>query len=182
MPYLFSFIFAFLVTGCALHIETDYDPDVLLEKPQRFSVIHKTYEGEDTLTVERITKAIETELQAKGFIKGPKDEADFYVLFHIGITTKKHIDTSYRYNNVHPYIYGSGYGYGYGYFYTATVVPTEGYTYDEEKLLIDVVLPEHNSIVWRGTVTDDLDSLPKPKDKIRYIDKIVHKLFEHFPR
>ena len=166
--------------GCSLHIETDYDPNVQLEKPQRFSVMHKVYEGEDTLTVERITDALERELQDKGFIKSNKEEADFYVLYHIGVTTKRHIDTSYRYNRVYPYVYG--YSDGYMFFYTTTVVPTEGYTYDEEKLLIDVVLPEHNRIVWRGTVTDDLDSLPKPKDKIRYIDKIVHKLFEHFPR
>lgn len=176
MRLLFAFLLAFLISGCSsLKIATDYDPSANMTPPKNFAIVHKDLEGQDTLTADRIIAALRSELKAKGYIETPKESADFYLLFHTGVTTKTRIDTDYQYVNMYPYSYGYG--------YSMVVMPqTRTYSYDEGKLILDAVLPQKNKIIWRGTAVDYLKDLETPQEKTAYINKVLKALMKRFPK
>ncbi len=176
MRILFTIVLALLISGCSsLKVATDYDPSADLTSPKNFSIVHKALEGEDTLTSDRIIAAIKTELIKKGYKETSRDAADFYVLFHTGVTSKTRIDTDYQYVNMYPYSYGYGYR-------TVAVPQTRTYTYDEGKLIVDAVVPEKNKIIWRGTAVDYLKHQKTPEEKTAYINKVLNALMKKFPK
>ncbi len=178
MRILSALFLALLIGGCSsLKVATDYDPKADLTPPKNFAIVHKTLEGEDTLTSDRIIAALKNELIQKGYRETGVESADFYVLFHTGVTSKTRIDTDYQYMNMYPYSYGYGYG------YNMVVVPqTRTYTYDEAKLIVDAVVPRQNKIIWRGTAVDYLKSMKTPQKRTAYINKVVKALMQRFPQ
>jgi len=176
MRILSALFLALLIGGCSsLKIATDYDPNADLMPPKNFAIVHKTLEGEDTLTSDRIIAALRYELTLKGYIETDIDTADIYVLFHTGVTSKTRIDTDYRYVNMYPYSYGYGYR-------MVAVPQTRTYTYDEAKLIVDAVVPHQNKIIWRGTAVDYLKSMETPQKRTAYINKVVKALMKRFPQ
>ncbi len=176
MPVIFALLFALLISGCSsLKIATDYDPNADLTPPKNFAIVHKTLEGEDTLTSDRIIAALRNELTAKGYIETAKEGADFYFVFHTGVTSKTRIDTDYQYVNMYPYSYGYGY-------HTIAIPQTRTYTYDEGKLIVDAVAPNEHKIIWRGTAIDYLKNMKTPQEKTDYINKVLKALMKRFPQ
>lgn len=169
-------LFLILFSGCSsLKVQTDYDPDAGISAPKNFAVVHKTVEGEDTLTSDRIIAALKSELAQKGYVESPQEDADFYLLFHTGVTSKTRIDTDYQYVNMYPYTYGYGY-------HTIAVPQTRTYSYEEAKLIVDAVVPGKNKIIWRGTAVDYLKNMKTPQEKTAYINKVVKGLLKSFPK
>ena len=176
MRTIFAALILVLLTGCStIKVNTDYDPDADLSAPKTFAIIHKYLEGENTLTTDRITAALKSELKAKGYIEVPRKEASLYFLFHTGVTSKTRIDTDYQYVNMYPYSYGYGYR-------TVAIPQTREYTYSEAKLIVDAVLPKNNKIVWRGTAVDYLKNYDSPEEKTLYINKVLKALMKKFPK
>lgn len=176
MPLFLALALALLTVGCSsLKVQTDYDPQSDLNPPKNFAIVHKAHEGEDTLTSDRITVAIRTEMRQKGYVETAMEKADFYLLFHTGVTSKTRIDTDYQYVNMYPYHYGYG--------YPAAVVPqTRVYTYEEAKLIVDAVIPGKNRIVWRGTAVDYLKEMQTPDERTAYINSVLKALMKSFPK
>jgi len=182
MRILFTFLLVLLMGGCStLKVETDYDPNVAMNPPKTFYIVHKPQPDENTLMAERIIEALENELTEQGYINGSKEKADFYILFHTGVTTKSRVVTDYKYVNMYPYSYGRGFGYGYGGSGVAVVPESKNYTYKEGKLIVDAVFPKGNRIFWRGVAKDQLQSLEGPQERIDYINKVIKKLMKKFP-
>ena len=176
MRILFSIFLMLLISGCSsLKVATDYDPSADLTPPKNFAIIHKALKGEDTLTSDRIIAALKNELVQQGYKETDKNTADFYLLFHTGVTSKTRIDTDYQHVNMYPYSYGYGYR-------TVAVPQTRTYTYDEGKLIVDAVVPEKNKIIWRGTAIDYLKHLDTPEEKTAYINKVLKALMKKFPK
>jgi len=176
MRILFPIFLALLISGCSsLKVATDYDPSADLTPPKNFSIVHKALEGEDTLTADRIIAAIKNELTLKGYSETSRENADFYVLFHTGVTSKTRIDTDYQYVNMYPYSYGYGYR-------SVAVPQTRTYNYEEAKLIVDAVVPDKNKIIWRGTAVDYLKNLKTPQKKTAYINDVLKALMESFPK
>lgn len=183
MRTLFIFLLTFFITGCStLKVETDFDPNIAMTPPKTFHVVHKLKTDENTLTTERIIEALENELIAQGYINGTKETADFFILFHTGVTTKSRVVTDYKYVNMYPYSYGRGFGYGYGGAGTVVVPEQKNYTYKEGKLIVDAVFPKGNRIFWRGVAKDKLQSLETPQERIEYINTVIHTLMKKFPK
>lgn len=176
MRILSALLLALFFIGCSsLKVATDYDPNADLTPPKNFAIVHKTLEGEDTLTSDRIIAALKTELIQKGYTETSREAADFYVLFHTGVTSKTRIDTDYQYVNMYPYSYGYGYR-------SVAIPQTRTYTYDEGKLIVDAVVPNKNKIIWRGTAVDYLKNLDTPQKKRAYVNKVLKALMERFPK
>lgn len=183
MRFLFPILIALVIGGCSsLKVETDFDPNVTINPPKRFYIVHKPQVNEDTLTSERIIKALQSELLSQGYQNSSKEEADFYILFHTGVTTKSRVVTDYKQVNMYPYSYGRGFGYGYSGYTTAVVPESRNYTYKEGKLIVDAVFPKGNRIFWRGIAKDQLHSLHTPQERTAYINKVLHTLMKRFPR
>lgn len=174
MRFFLAVALTMLISGCSsLNVQTDYDTNADFNPPKNFAIVHKFSEGEDTLTADRIIAALKNELTHKGYIETPKEHADFYLLFHTGVTSKTRIDTDYQYDNMYPYYYG----------YPMMVIPqTRAYTYDEAKLIVDAVVPVENKIIWRGTAVDYLKEMKTPQKKTAYINKVLKELMKSFPK
>jgi len=179
----FTFLLALLISGCStLKVETDFDPNVTMNPPKTFHIVHKLRANDNTLLSSRIIEALETELMFQGYKNETKENADFYILFHTGITTKSRVVTDYKYVNMYPYSYGHGFGYGYGGSGVAVVPESKNYTYKEGKLIVDAVFPKGNRIFWRGTAKDQLQSLENPQERINYINTVIKTLMKKFPK
>jgi len=153
-----------------------------MNPPKTFYIVHKPQVDENTLTTERIIKALKHELTTQGYVNGSKENANFYILFHTGVTTKSRVVTDYKYVNMYPYSYGRGFGYGYGGAGVAIVPESKNYTYKEGKLIVDAVFPKGNRIFWRGTAKDQLQSLKNPQERIDYINTVIKTLMKKFPK
>ena len=183
MRILFSILLMLLISGCStLKVETDFDPNVTMNPPKSFHIVHKAQVNEDTLTSERIIKALQKELEEQGYQSSSKESADFFILFHTGVTTKSRVVTDYKRVNMYPYSYGGGFGYGYGGHSSVVVPESKNYTYKEGKLIVDAVFPGGNRIFWRGIAKDQLQSLDNPQERIEYINKVLHTLMKKFPK
>ena len=187
MHILLTFLLALLISGCSsLKVETDFDPNMTMNPPKSFHIVHKPSVDENSLVTDRIIDAVNNELTSLGYTQTTKDKADFLVLFHTGVTTKSRVVTDYKRVNMYPYSYGSGFGYGYrgygGYSGQVTVAESKNYTYKKAKLIVDAVIPTSNRIFWRGTAEDQLQSYDKPEERIAYINKVLKTLMKKFPK
>jgi len=155
----------FLVwSGCSsLNVKSDYDPQFDFSTMKHFAIIYP-HNGAITLTQDRIAKTLSNTMRAKGYLLTDPDHADFYIIFHTDVISKKQIVTDYQTVGLYPYYYGYG--------SANRLIPVEHeYTYDEAKIIIDALDPNGNKIFWRGVATDKLRDFKTPQERITYIMK-----------
>ena len=157
--------------GCSsLRVNVDYDPDYDFQAQKSFAIAYYNKEGEDTLFNDRLIRALEVDLQSKGYTKSVKEEADLIVTFHTNVENKVSIDTDYQMIGYARYGYGGG-----------MVATTRTYNYQKGTLIIDLLNPKDEKIVWRGTATDILKEHKTPQERIEYLNKVVEKTMASFP-
>ncbi len=161
-----------IFVGCStLRVATDYDKSFNMSTLHSFYILHKKAAfKEDTLTTNRINKALITTLQAKNYQLSNKESADFYVVYHLNVTNKTQIDTDYQFVGMYPYRYGRG-----------MVATTRSYNYDEGKLIIDIINPNDKNIIFRSIATDELKRLETPQEREAYINEVISKALKSMP-
>lgn len=174
MKYLLSMLLILLLGACStLQVERDYNPEFNFSALASYAIVHNTEAEEDALKNGRIIRALKSVMGAKGYREAPRATADFLVLFHTRVRSRTRIDTDYEFVGLYPYRW-------YGY-YAPMAMTTRVSTYDEEKLIVDVVSPEGNQIVWRAMATDRTRYLDTPEERIAYINEVIAALLESFP-
>ncbi len=172
MRLFLGFLIAGLfLSGCAtLRVQSDYDPDFHMGRLRTFAILENSEEKKRSLTCQRIENALARELASKGYVETSKNKADFFVVFHMDVQSKTDIYTEYHYVGIRPYGWGGGW------------VPTaHTYSYEEGRLVVDMIEAKSKRLFWQGIATDRLKHLKRPEDRIRYIHKVIHKLLENFP-
>lgn len=166
-------MFALLMAGCSsLRVSHDFDPSYRFAQLKRFAVLtpQKKYL---TLDEARIAKAIEETLVAKGYRPVSRQRADFYVLFHIGVTTHRQIVTDYEMADLFPYRCCCA---------PCAVVPTvREEQWREAKIVVDIVTSKEKKVIWRAVATDHLHHFKTPQARRRYIREVVSRLLKNFP-
>jgi len=163
---------SFIFVACStLKISTDYDESFDFSKESSFVVVHKSVDGEDSLTIDRIRDAIEANMKQKNYTKVSKAEADLIVVFHMDVQDKSEVQTSYM---------SMGYG-RYRYGGSMSVPITNTYEYKEGRLVIETLNPKNEKIVWTSTATTELKNQKTPQKRTEYINDIVKKMMEKFP-
>jgi hypothetical protein len=160
-------------TGCSTVYDVQYDYD----KKAVFTDL-KTYDWMaapqktdiDSLTMSRIQKAVETELQAKGLSRSSSDP-DFLIAEHIGREDKVSV-RSWGYD------YGPYGGYWGGYWGTGGVSTFE---YEEGTLILDFVDPQTNKLIWRGSAKAEIDTVRTVEERETLINESVQKILKNFP-
>jgi len=161
---------AILLGGCA-PISTNFDYEVGWD----FDSL-KTYQlltppadaGINSLSRDRVTNAINSELAAAGYSAVDADP-DFQVAYHGGSENKIEV---------------SNWGYAYGQrgaYYGASRSSVDVYQYQEGSLIIDIVDTKTHKLVWRGTARKVLDTNPTPEERTATINAAVAKILEAFP-
>lgn len=169
------FASAILVIGCASgpNVDSDYNESYSFSKIQSYYLIPDKaadYLGQpgSSLTDQRVAKAIQHEMDKRAIAPAARDQADILVSFHITSKDKTRVrnyNAGYSYGAYGGYRYG-GMSMGYG-----NNVSVQQYV--EGQLIIDMVDPKTNSVVWRGTSTKKIDSDWTVDERIEVINTHV---------
>lgn len=167
-----------IVIGCVnVQVQTDYDEQAAFSSLRTFSWAPDTGKKIDdpridnTLLDGRIRRAVERELEASGYQEISEGEPDFLVTYHASLRTK--LDTTAT---------GMGYRgyYGYGAWggYVANW-PTE---YEEGTLIVDVINPKANLLMWRGTGQSRVHrGDATPEERTERMNEVVAAILKDFP-
>jgi len=172
MNFILLVFFALIFTACSsLKVSTDYDTSFDIRQLSTFHIISSTDKLRDTLTINRIDNALKNELIKKGYRDTDKKSADFLVYYHVNVTNKTQVVTEYQSMGMYPYRY------------RGMMVPTtRTYNYDEGKLIVDMLDPKNNNIIYRISVKDELKSFDTPKERTAYINNVVAQMLKDFPK
>lgn len=163
-------LFVLVFTSCSsVKVATDYDQNVNFNQYQTFAFFKPGIDKAEIsdLDKKRILRAIESEMQQKGFTKS--DNPD--LLVSIFTKTKENINI---YNNNYAY----GYGWGWHPWYWGAGYNTVNST-TEGTLYIDLIDADKKELVWQGMGTA---ALAREVDrKQERINEIVEEILEKYP-
>lgn len=162
---------AMLFTSCSsVRVASDYDREANFNSYQTFAFFKPGIDRAEIsdLDKKRILRAIEAEMQAKGFTKS--DDPDLLV----SIFTKTNENINIYQNNM----MGWGYGWGWHPWYWGSGYNTVNRT-SEGTLYIDLIDAEDKELVWQGMGTAALAE--KVDKKQERINEIVNKILEKYP-
>lgn len=168
----FFCLMGFLISCSRVYdVQFDYDTKTDFSNMKTYDWLHVPDTADiDSLTLQRIKKATNTQLKAKGF-KITSDNPDFSIATHVGRKDKVRV-------------MNWGYGYApYGRYWGATWGPggVDVYQYEEGSLMLDFVDPKSKNLIWRGSCKAQVDSSPTPEAREKLINEAVTKILDKFP-
>ncbi|MBW8190918.1 DUF4136 domain-containing protein [Neiella marina] len=172
---------AMLLAGCAStpKVEADYANDFNFAHLETFYMVpisNNTYAGQPgySLTDQRINESVKTYLTNRGMKEVPAEHADVLVSHYVTSEDKTQVRThntryahSSRYNR-----YAVGHGWG-------NDISVRQFT--EGQLLIDLVNPKTDLVVWRGVGSKKLKSSANSEQKTDTINEYVEAMFSEVP-
>ncbi len=160
---VFLLCLLFALTSCSpISVRTDYDREVDFTNYQTFKWIPGPKERKKgqvprgSLLDKRIRRAVERELEAKGYTLVTEGPADAMLAYHVAV--QKHIDVD---------------RYGYGYWRRRHVR-----RYKEGTIVVDIVDPRMKQLVWRGIAQGIVGH---PQGDPEKISEAIAKVFEKYP-
>jgi len=173
-----------LLAGCAtMKVGADFDRTIDFSKLRSFGFAPQTYapatvQGQDPrvdnqLVRKRIRAAVASDLTARGYREVVDGEPDFLISFHVGSKEKVQVystpSTSYAYGYPHPYWVDR---------WGVTGTNVRAHTYTEGMLVIDIVDPRTNELIWHGWATDTIRESAAPGSKVA---EAVSAILSKFP-
>ncbi|MFQ5648921.1 MAG: DUF4136 domain-containing protein [bacterium] len=146
-----------------ISVRTDFDREANFSNYQTFKWMpnpQKRKKGSvprNSLLDKKIRRAVERELEAKGYEIIERGKADALLSYHVGMQQRVEIDR-----------------YGYGYWHRHVHV----HRYKEGTIIIDVVDPEMKQLVWRGAAQGVVGH---PEGNEEKINEAIAKVFEKYP-
>lgn len=195
---LISLILTVVVSGCAgVNVSTDYDrgadfgsmktygwladnTTMKLDTPVDSEAVGKVVTGKtatdkkvlktNTIMHDRIVNTVNLQLELQGFVQ-QKQDPDFLVNYNITSEKKTDIRTYDNYGG-----YGPSWGWGFGYAHRGMAISTYSETrvdeYQQGTLIIDIIDPKTNRLIWRGVGSK---RLPETSD-VDVMDKLIHEI------
>lgn len=172
MKCIVFFTAALLTAACSpqIRVYSDHDPDYQVSNFKTFDWEQKTdIEANrnplqyNELNDKRIKSAVLRELTSRDYIFS-EESPDRIIHYHIVIDDQSIVAEPYE--NF------------YGPYWTQT--RTHVYPYREGTLIIDLMDPRTNSLIWRGWATVGLDMIA-PEQTEEIISRVVAKVFKNFP-
>jgi hypothetical protein len=168
----------FIAVGCTnIRVQSDYDPEAPFSGLETYAWSPDTGTKSDdpridnSLMDDRIRAAVDRELAASGFEPASDRAPDFLMTYHASLRTKlESVTTAAGYRG--SYGYGAWGGY-------AQTLPAE---YEEGTLILDVIDPEANRLIWRGTAQARAHrGDATPEERSERINAVVAKILAQFP-
>ncbi len=173
MKYLTSIFFILALAACSpeIRVYSDHDPDYHVRDFSTFDWGQKSsIEANQNplhyneLNDKRIKSAILKELSSRGYSRTEADP-DLVIHYHIIIDDQSVVTTE-------------PFGYFYGPYWMR--MRTHVYSYREGTLIIDLMDPKTNNLVWRGWATAAIDVMTQEQTE-EMINRAVAKIFRRFP-
>jgi len=171
-----------LLTGCgsSMDLSTDWDPeaDFTNRKTYQFAERVSTKDSDpriyNDITVQRIRNAVNLALQERGYELITSGEPDFKVGWHGSIDTKMNMETV-----------TNDYSYTEGWYSSHDTRLPQSKTYvnewEEGTLIIDIIDPKKNELMWRGTGTALVDENVSAEEDQEGLNDAVAKILTAFP-
>ncbi len=171
-------VFIILAWGCSgMTVRTDFDPtaDFTTFRTYAFSGLTDLNQGgvlDNSLVRKRLEQMVGEQLAGKGLQQvSTGDKPDLLVHYWVGLKEKQRVESTGpavgMYGGRGPYRYGAGY----------SGVTT--YEYTEGTLIVDLVTPVNNELVWRGTM---VGTLADSKEKnLQMAGEAIVKAFAEYP-
>jgi hypothetical protein len=159
--------------GCTqIRVHSDFDPRADFSRLQTYGWLPDLKATTDprldsALLDRRVREAVDRHLAAKGYRKVDHDAPSFRVAYHVYLRRQSQTVSE----PIGPYSYRWWGGMG----------PTYSYQYDEGSLLVDVIDPQSNALMWRGAATAIIDPRASVKEREERVDRAVASLLEKFP-
>ena len=154
VPFAFGCaLLGFACAGQPISTSYDYNPNADFTTLKTYAWMPIRSDQLTNFELERVTNAVEAGLQEKGFQRA--GNADFLLKVFAG----KGLTLS------------SGYGWS----------GMESRRFAEGTLIIDMVDPLSNRLLWRGTATKALDANPTPEQQTENIARAVRAVLANFP-
>lgn len=179
--YFFASLFLCGLAGCAV---TDIDHTADFSRYQTYAwgksdidVSNPLYKSD--LISKRIRNAVDEEFAKRGIVKDQNDP-DFIVRFHTYTEEKEQASGGYPY--AHPYFpygwYPFAFRWGWGYFPYAPMSPPTTREYTEGTLVLDIIDHQSDELVWRGSVSGNVDDVSTLK---KQIEKGIRAIMKKYP-
>ncbi len=185
--YLYIFIITIFITGCSsLSLSTDYDDKIDFSSFKTY----RWYEEKDddnnktslkftnSIMDQRIRETIDQQLQLKNYSKTNTGAVDFLVNYSVVVEDQVDVRTYNNYSGMYPGYgyYGRGMSVGYG-GSPETVVTY----YKQGTLIIDIINPETDQLMWRGAADGRLPKSANREESDVLVQKYVTKILSAFP-
>ena len=170
---VFVLLFMCFTVSCATiyDVKYDYDKQAIFESLKTYDWMTVPEKANiDSLNVERVKKAVNAELQAKGYIM-TSNNPDFLIAEHLGKKDKVQI-TSWGYD------YGPYDRYRGGYRGPAGISTHE---YEEGSLILDFVDSKSKKMIWRGVAKAIVDTANTPEKREKLINEAVQEILKNYP-
>jgi len=157
-----------LASGCStqLIVKHDYDKSVDFKQFSNYNWIESAGgDGVADLTDTRVRTAIERDLASKGYFKTTGGTPELLVTYELTITNKEDVTT-------HDYEYWRG-------AQSETYVDVS--VYREGTLVVDIVDPAQERVVYRGWATGVVQGELSPEQSQALINEAVGKILQKFP-
>ena len=166
---LLFLLVAAAVACSTLKTSADYDPKTDFSQYKTWAW-KDTDSIKDTLWVQRIQSALDSELSKRG-VRRDEQNPDLWVAVHARFTEQTQVTS-----------YDTGWGYGYGWRYGGGGMTT---TRVEQipvgTLIVDLADVKRKELVWRGTGTDTLNPQRSPEEREKALQEALAKMFENYP-
>jgi hypothetical protein len=163
------------LAGCSgLAVQSDWDPEADFSGFRSWAWIASSNEVsghpllKSPLLHERVRRAVEAELAARGYALVAADQADFRVGYHMSLDQKLDVYTIDR-------VYG--YGRWGGFTYPETYVQE----YQEGTLILDFVDARRGNLAWRGWASKPIYEQPSPEESETNVREAVAAILDRFP-
>ena len=165
---LYMMFLTLFFIGCStMRTAVDYDTQYDMTKLHTYTILHQYG---DSLTDERIERAIAETLDAKGYKNSNDiDKSDFVVMYWYGKKEKSEVRTTFI-----PMGRMGFYGYA-GYYETDT------YNYIEGNFEIRMMDPRTKKTIWVAYGKNELQAHDTPQEREAYVKEIVDTLLQEFP-
>lgn len=175
--------FALLLLGASGCAVTDFDRSADFAQYKRFAwgeshvdVRNPVYDSD--LINKRVRQIVEEEFARRGIVRN-EDNPDFIVSYHTYTEKKERTSASspyaYRYFPFGFYPFAFGWvPFGYPYMMGAPQVAE----YTEGTLIIDITDRRADELIWRGSVSGNVDDIPRLR---KQIEKGVRAIMKKYP-
>jgi hypothetical protein len=127
----------------------------------------------------RVRSNIDAQLQAKGYQLKTSGPVDFKVNYDVLTQDRQDINTFNTYGGMAPGYYGH-YGYG-GMGMGMGTSTTQVVNYKQGQLIIDIILPANETLVWRGTAEGRIPKKVDAQKREESTAQLVAEILANFP-
>ena len=170
MRFLFLLIAALTLVGCAAPVVYDFDSSANFHKDQTIAFEDTNEDNIQSLDRTRIHEAINRQIQMKGYKVVDKNTASLMVRYKIEEEIR---------------IQSSGMSYGVGMSRNrmgmSMQTPMDAKEIKEGKLVVEIIVPEDNRVIWRAASQKRLTEQMKPDKRSELINELIQEMFDNYP-